>query len=54
MINKKETEMQILKALDSLVKDGLVLEEKINGEKKYSLTMLGVQFIKNLQTKVIN
>ena len=54
MNNKKQTEEQILKALDSLVKDGMVLEETINGEKKYSLTMLGAQFFKNLKTMVIN
>jgi len=50
----KKTEDQILKILKSLIADGLAIEETINGEKKYSLTMLGVQFVKNLQTKTVN
>lgn len=51
---KKYKEDNILKILNSLIKDGLVTEENVNGEKKYSLTMLGVKFIKNLQTKEVN
>lgn len=53
-MSKKITEKDILKALESLVANGLAIEETINGEKKYSLTMLGVNFVKNLQTKTVN